>query len=49
VLEWEGQTVTQILVSVNADKTYAFAYTTNDEALLKEFDASARNIQLTIE
>ena len=49
VLEWEGQTVTQILVSVNADKTYAFAYTTHDEALLKEFDASARNIQLTIE
>jgi len=49
VLEWEGQTVSQILVSVNADKTYAFAYTTNDEAILKEFDASAKNIQLTIE
>lgn len=49
VLEYGGQQVTQILVSVNADKTYAFAYTTNDEGILKEFDASAKNIQLTIE
>ncbi len=49
VLEWEGRQVTQILVSINADKTYAFSYTTNDEAVLKEFDASAKNIQLTIE
>lgn len=49
VLEYGGQQVTQILVSINADKTYAFAYTTNDEGILKEFDASAKNIQLTIE
>lgn len=49
VLEYEGQQVTQILVSINADKTYAFAYTTNDEAVLKEFEDSAKNIQLTIE
>lgn len=49
VLEYEGQQVTQILVSINADKTYAFAYTTNDDGILKEFDASAKNIQLTIE
>lgn len=49
VMELNGQQVTQILVSINADKTYAFAYTTNDEDILKEFDASAKNIQLTIE
>lgn len=49
VLEYGGQQVTQILVSINADKTYAFAYTTNDEGILKEFDASAKNIQLIIE
>lgn len=48
VLEYEGQQVTQILVSVNADKTYAFAYTTSDEGILREFDASAKNIQFTI-
>lgn len=48
-MELEGEKVTQILVSINADKTYAFAYTTGDEAILREFDASAQNIQLTIE
>lgn len=48
-MELDGKAVTQILVSINADKTYAFAYTTGDEAILKEFDASAKNIQLTIE
>lgn len=48
-MEMEGESVTQILVSINADKTYAFAFTTGDEAILEEFDASAQNIQLTIE
>ena len=44
-----GIEMTQIIVCINADKTYAFAYTTNDEAVLKEFEDSAKNIQLTIE
>ena len=44
-----GQTMTQIIVSINADKTYTFTYTTTDESVLAVFEESAKNIQLTIE
>lgn len=49
VMELGGQQVNQILVSINADRTYLFSYTTSDETILKKFDASAQNIQLTME
>lgn len=44
-----GQDVSQIIVSINADKTYTFTYTTSDAGMLAVFDESARNIQLVIE
>lgn len=46
---FNGLTATQIVVGVNADKTYTFTYTTSDAAILAAFEESARNIQLTIE
>lgn len=49
VVEFSGQSATQIIVSINADKTYTFTYTTSDADTLAAFEASARNIQLTIE
>ena len=49
VVAFGGQSATQVIVSINADKTYTFTYTTSDSAILKEFEQSARNIQLTIE
>lgn len=48
-LEIDGETATQIIVCVNADKTHTFTYTTSDGATLKAFEESAKNIQLTIE
>ena len=48
VLEWEGQTVTQILVSVNADKTYTFTYTDATGEWIDTFEESAKNIQFTM-
>ena len=44
-----GMDITQIIVSVNASRTYTFTYTTNDSAMLAVFDESAKNIQLVIE
>lgn len=44
-----GQDVSQIIVSINADKTYTFTYTTSDAGMLAVFDESAKNIQLVIE
>lgn len=44
-----GQSMTQLIVSINADKTYTFTYTTDDEDTLAVFEESAKNIQLTIE
>ena len=48
-VEIGGQSMTQIIVCINADKTYTFTYTTNDAATVKAFDESAKNIQLVIE
>lgn len=44
-----GIEMTQIIVCINADKTYTFTYTTNNAEYLDAFDASAKNIQLTLE
>lgn len=44
-----GQSTTQLVVSINADRTYTFTYTTSDEETLALFQESARNIQLVIE
>ena len=45
----EGINITQIIVGVNADKTYAFTFTTNNDETLKTLEQRAKNIQLTIE
>ena len=44
-----GIEMTQIIVCINADKTYTFTYTTDNAEYLDAFDASAKNIQLTLE
>lgn len=44
-----GMNVYQIIVCINADKTYTFTYTTSDDSTFAAFQESARNIQLTIE
>lgn len=48
-LDANGETASQIIVCINADKTYTFTYTTSDADTLKAFEESAKNIQLTIE
>lgn len=48
-IELGGQTMTQIIVCVNADKTYTFTYTTTSEEWLEAFEASAAAIELTVE
>lgn len=44
-----GVNMTQIMVCVNADKTYSFSYTDASGNWLDQFEASAKNIQLTVE
>ena len=44
-----GVDMTQIMVCVNADKTYSFSYTDASGNWLDQFEASAKNIQLTVE
>ena len=48
-IELDGQAMTQIIVCVNADKTYTFTYTTTGEEWLEAFEASAAAIELTVE
>lgn len=48
-LNLDGLVMTQIIVCINADKTYTFSYTTSDADTVTLFDASARNIQLILE
>ena len=48
-LEISGETATQIIVCINADKTYTFTYTTSDDSTFAAFEESAKNIQLTVE
>lgn len=42
----EGQTIMQIIVSINADKMYTFSYTANSEDVQAAMDTSSKNIQL---
>lgn len=44
-----GQHMTQIVVCINADKTYTFTFTTSSSDMVPVFDESAKNIQLTLE
>lgn len=44
-----GRTVSQTVVCVNADRRYTFTYTDMTGAWAGAFEASAKNIQLTIE
>lgn len=48
-MDLAGQVMTQIIVSVNADKVYTFTYTANDEDILGAFEESAKSIQLIFE
>ena len=47
-LELNGVSMTQLVVTVNADKLYAFTYTDMTGGWLDAFQESAANIQLTI-
>lgn len=48
-LKLDDMEMTQIIVSINADKTYTFTYTTSDPAMVETFEASSKNIQLILE
>ena len=48
-VELDGVTMTQLLVTVNADKLYAFTYTDMTGDWIDEFQESAKNIELIIE
>ena len=48
-MDLAGQLMTQLIVSVNADKVYTFTYTANDEDILAAFEESAKSIQLIFE
>ena len=48
-VELDGVTMTQLVVSVNADKLYAFTYTDMTGDWIDEFQESAKNIELIIE
>lgn len=48
-VEYNGGAITQLVVTVNADKLYAFTYTDMTGDWLDAFQESAENIQLTIE
>lgn len=47
-MDLDGTQMSQIIVCINADQTYTFTYTTSDADTLAVFDASAKNIQLTL-
>lgn len=44
-----GVDMTQIMVSVDADKTYTFNYTATSADWISAFENSAKNITLTLE
>ncbi len=44
----EGQEMTQLIVCVNADKTYTFTYTDATGEWIDTFEESAKNIQFTM-
>ena len=48
-IELSGVKMTQIIVCVNADKTYTFTYTDGSGDWTETFEASAKNIQLITE
>lgn len=48
-VELNGTAMTQLMVTVNADKLYAFTYTDMTGDWIDAFQESAKNIQLTIE
>ena len=48
-MDLAGQVMTQLIVSVNADKVYTFTYTANDADILGAFEESAKSIQLIFE
>ena len=48
-VELDGETMTQLIVTVNADKLYAFTYTAMTGDWIDTFQESAKNIELTIE
>ena len=48
-VELDGVTMTQLVVSVNADKLYAFTYTDMTGDWIDEYQESAKNFELNIE
>lgn len=49
VIELEGVEMTQLVVCVDADKTYTVTYTDTTGDWMTDFEASAKNIQLITE
>lgn len=45
-MDLEGETMTQIIVCINADEVYTFTFTAIDGETLAAFEESAKNIQL---
>ena len=48
-IELDGMKMTQLVVCVNADRTYTFTYTDVNGSWMDKFEDSAKNIQLITE
>lgn len=48
-LDLEDVEMSQIIVCINADKTYTFTFTASDDEIMETFETVAKDIQLTVE